>query len=367
MSRPNGLYEAFKAGPTEPEPDVIKLRFFGELTNPTPKPWLIKNVIARGETSSWIAPPGKGKSTLLTDIGVHLAAGLDWRGYRTKGHHGVVYFALERANLVERRLAAYGLRDGLKDLPIAVAGQIIDLMNKTCVPAIADAIMRAEDKFAQKVGLGIFDTYSKGIAAGGGDENQARDQNIAIANLRRVIDQLGIHIATVGHTGKDEGRGERGSNAKLADVDVQVQISGDVAKSATITKANDQDQGELTGFQLEPYELGTDEDGDPVRTFILSKEVSAPTATTARNLSARQKLAADALANCSSQPAPQVLQLPKNIQVVAVDAWREEMYRTGVLQRDATNPRTDFQRIRDQLAAKKAIGQRDNLVWLVQS
>jgi hypothetical protein len=62
--------------PTPPA-DIIRLRFFSELTQPAPKPWLIKNVIAKGETSSWIAPPGKGKSTLLTDIAVHLAAGRD--------------------------------------------------------------------------------------------------------------------------------------------------------------------------------------------------------------------------------------------------------------------------------------------------
>jgi RecA-family ATPase len=47
-------------------------------------------VIARGETSSWIAPPGKGKSALLADLAVHNAAGKNWRGYRTKGRAGVV-------------------------------------------------------------------------------------------------------------------------------------------------------------------------------------------------------------------------------------------------------------------------------------
>jgi RecA-family ATPase len=104
-----------------PDPPTSSSWFFNELAKPAPKPWLIKNVIALGEGSSWIAPPGKRKSTLLTGISVHLAAGLDWRRYRTKGRHGVLYFALERADLVERRVAAYGLRDGLKDLPIAVA------------------------------------------------------------------------------------------------------------------------------------------------------------------------------------------------------------------------------------------------------
>ena len=52
------------------------LSYFGELTNAAPQAWLIKNVIARGENSSWIAPPGNGKSALLTDIGVHWRAAL---------------------------------------------------------------------------------------------------------------------------------------------------------------------------------------------------------------------------------------------------------------------------------------------------
>src|SRR5260370_32721221 len=96
----------------------IKLTFFDQLTDAAPKPWLIKNVMARGETSSWIAQPGKGKSALLTDIAIHVAAGKDWRGYRTKGRHGVVLFALERADLLKRRLIPHPLPDPLPQLPI---------------------------------------------------------------------------------------------------------------------------------------------------------------------------------------------------------------------------------------------------------
>src|SRR6266508_1156841 len=63
---------------------ALALTFFDGLGEPIPKPWLIKNVIARGETSSWIAPPAKGKSALLTDIAIHNAGGQDWRGHRTR-------------------------------------------------------------------------------------------------------------------------------------------------------------------------------------------------------------------------------------------------------------------------------------------
>jgi hypothetical protein len=172
-------------------PHALPLTFFDDLSDtPAPKPWLIKNVLARDETSSWIAPPGKGKSALFADIAVHAAgAGKDWRGYRIKKPTGVVYFALERADLTRRRLIAYKLRDGLESLPIAVSGQVIDLLNRNCVDSILTTIWEAEQRFACEVGLAIFDTYAKGIAAGGGDEDKAKDQNIVQANLRRLFDR----------------------------------------------------------------------------------------------------------------------------------------------------------------------------------
>jgi hypothetical protein len=184
--------------------------------------------------------------------------------------------------------------------------------------------------------------------------------------LRRVVDQLGIHIATIGHTGKDEGRGERGSNAKLADVDLQVQISGDDIKSVTVTKANDQDHGELTNFKLEPYELGLDEDGDPIRTFILGRDVPASAATASKELSPKQRLAMDALLEVllkQGQPAPTDYGLPSGTSVVAAEAWKTEMLRRNILDPDK-NPHARYNDIRDGMKVKAIIGSRDKVVWV---
>jgi hypothetical protein len=185
-----------------PPPNQIPLTFWRDfVTAPPSKTWIIRDVIAHGEVSSWIGKPGGGKSALMTDIAVHVALGQDWRGYRTRQRSGVVYFALERADLVGRRFQAHRLRDGLlDDLPIAVSGVVIDLIGPGCVGAIADAIKRAQDEFKREVGLAIIDTRSKGIAAGGGDEDKARFQNVAAANLRRVIERTGVHIASIGGT-----------------------------------------------------------------------------------------------------------------------------------------------------------------------
>jgi hypothetical protein len=351
---------------TEP---AITLSYFGDLGDPKPKDWLIKGVVARGELSNWIAPPGKGKSALMTDIFVHGASGADrWRGYRGKGQFGGLYFALERVDLVKRRLTAHRDRDHLPhDLPIAIAGQVIDLMGRQCVGHVVDAIRRAEDQLTCQVGLIAFDTWAKAIAAGGGEESSAKDQNIALANLRRVLDQVPyVHIATIGHTGKDESRGERGSNAKICDADLQVQISGDTIRSAIVKKANDQDEGLLTNFRLEPFEFGLDDDGDPFRTFIISGDAVTAAPVTSK-LSDKQRLAIDALAEATLRHGVDLAQrdgLPAGLKSVTADQWQAELVRRGVLDPEARNPRARFNEMRLRLAARRLIGVDGNLVWL---
>jgi hypothetical protein len=239
-----------------------KLTYFSECGTFVRKRWIMKGLIARGETSGWIAPPGAGKSALLAEIAVHSAALIDWRGHKAKDACGVVVLALERGDLWKRRLHAYALRDGLVDLPIAVSGGTLDLMNPACIDVIVATAREAEQHFGVGVGLIIVDTYNKGIAAGGGDEDKARDQNRVAANLRRVEDLLDVHIALVGHTGKVESRGARGSNAHVGDVDVEIQISGDQLKHAEVVKGNDRPLGTLATFRLEAVDLGHDEDGD---------------------------------------------------------------------------------------------------------
>ena len=56
-------------------------------------------------------------------------------------------------------------------------------------------------------------------------------------------------------------------------MDVEVQISGEETKTATIVKANDGPGGHLTAYRMSPVQLGTDEDGEPVQTFIVDKEI----------------------------------------------------------------------------------------------
>lgn len=340
---------------------ALPLQFFDECCSEPAKPWLIKGVLALDEDSSWYGPAGGLKSSLLTDIAVHGAAARDWRGFKTRMRFGTVYFALERGGLQRRRLAAYAKRDGHAGLPIAVADQIVDLTDEACVQTVVNTVKAAEQRFGLLVGLAVFDTYAKAVAAGGGDEDKAQHVNLVAANLKRIHDQLGhpIHLATIGHTGKDETKGERGSSAKTGHIDLGVQISGDKTKTATVTKANDQAEGVLTAFMGEEVVIGKDEDGDDLTAFIVSSvAVQAPAETKGR-LSDNQVNALDTL--------KAIIKARGEKGAVAIGEWREELFWRGVLDRNAPNPREPFRRLKASLIKTQRIEENDGMVRFTSS
>lgn len=331
------------------------------------KQWIFKGVMARGETSAWIAPPGGMKSALMAEASICAAAGIDWRGKRLKERGAVAYFALERADLVRRRLIAHGQQMGLIDLPIAVIAKTIDLMSAKTVPALVATVDAISIQFKLPVRLIIFDTFAKLIAAGGGDENQAKDQGAVFANIQRLKERVSAHVALVGHTGKDETRGARGSNAILGDADVMVRISGDSVRTATIEKANDLPEGPLFSFTSELHDFGKDEDGDPITVNILSNAViSTIKAPAERRLTDKQRLALEALDEAvleDGQPLPSNWGLPSGLVGTTNDSWREQLLSRRVVDPDSKNPWGRVGELRIALHARKLIGVRDELVW----
>ena len=215
------------------------------------------------------------------------------------------------------------------------------------------------------VGYIVIDTFAKGIAAGGGDEDKARDQNKCLTNLRRLHEKADLHIAIVGHTGKDETKGSRGSNAHPADADVQVQIFGDEIKSARVIKGNDQPEGQLTAFKLEAAELGLDEDGDPITTAVVSEAMfDGEAQKPARKLSPKHELAVRALNDLVADegtPIPANWGLPNGINAVPVEAWRKTLLTCGVLNED--DDRRVFWNMKDRLKIKNLLGEREGLIW----
>jgi hypothetical protein len=255
------------------------LTFCSDFGNSVALDFIIKGIFARGHTSHLFGPPGSGKSALLGSAAVCLGSQPSWYGFKIKQKLATVFFPFERADLIKKRIWAQCQRDGIDidNVPIAVAEPLNDLMSQPCINQIIGTILAAEDKLGLEIGLCGFDTVNKGIARGGGDEDKAKDQNRAWGNLRRVHEGMAryhpVHLAGIGHTGKDESRGARGSNAQKGDNDIELQVRNGPIKAVEISKANEMPEGPLMRFCMEPYDTSVkDDEGDPVQVWIPAAE-----------------------------------------------------------------------------------------------
>jgi len=367
---------------------ALTFKTFADCANEEPKSWLIKGVIALNEDSSWFGPPGALKSTVLTDIAVHIASGRNWRGHEFtrdeidppdahsvnyEEHRGVVIFALERAALTRRRLAAYKQRDNLPaDLPIIVVDEPINLMDPACVEIVSDTIYEFERQCNGRVGLVVFDTWSKCL--GGHDEDKANVQQYAALNLQKIRKRYrsDFHIAGAGHTGKNLGAGERGNNARRGHIDMEVLVNNGTAK---ITKGNDMSQDDLATFAAEEVTvirpavtfenyLGPGRDlvypAEPWTVSILAPYDPAVPAAEARpaasqRATGKQTRALNALTRAIAERGQH--------GAVHVDFWKGELARVGLIKPNDSNPRATFSRIRKGLT--QHITDVDGLVRLV--
>jgi hypothetical protein len=346
---------------------ALSFKTFSDFADEEPKNWLIEGVIALKEDSTWFGKDGEGKSTLVDDIAVHAASGRDWRGHKfnrdeevdpadvnTEERRGVIIFATERAALHRRRLEAYKKRDNLPDnLPIAVIDEVINLCDPNCVEIVSDTIYEFERQNNCAVGLVIIDSWSK--ALGGCDENLAATQNYACGNLKKIRDRYfegAFHVLTVGHSGKDGSKGERGNSAKRAHMDLAVYINNGVAE---IIKANDVALGDLATFEPQEFTvtrpaLVLGKHNIPERSFTVtilapsSQEASPPTSG-ARPLvfepTGKNGEALDAL--------KRVVASHGQDGAVPLAHWKEELTRADLIKSGDTNNRQTFKRIQERL------------------
>lgn len=348
---------------------ALGFKTFADFGSVEPKNWLIEGVLALGEDSTWYGKDGRGKSTFIDDIAVHVGSGRDWRGYKFnrdetvvdpddvnwEEHRGVIIFATERAALHRRRLEAYKIRDNLPDdLPIVVVDEMINLCDPACVEIISDTIYAFEREHKCTVGLVVIDSWAK--ALGGCDENLAATQNYACGNLKKIRERYfdsQFHFLTVGHTGHT-GKDERGSSAKRAHMDMAVYLNDGVAE---IVKANDVPLGDLATFEPQEFTVtraavpNYDGRGNtyPERSFAVSIIApylpDAPVASAARPAvfppTGKNGEALEALASVIARHGQD--------GAIPLALWKQELTKLDLIKAGDTNDRATFKRIQKAL------------------
>lgn len=186
-----------------------------------PPRWLVPGMLTEGSLVAIYGAPESGKSFLAVDMSMAVASGIDWHGRQVE-RGGVLYIAAEGAPGLGKRFRAW-------KMDRCAQGRRFDLhlmRDDLNLAAEKDAGARA---FAQAVAdelgplhLIVIDTLNQ--TAAGADENSAKDMGRYIASMKLLRNATGATVVVVHHSGKDLGKGMRGSSALLGAMDTTVEV-----------------------------------------------------------------------------------------------------------------------------------------------
>jgi hypothetical protein len=333
------------------------------------KEWTVKDFLGAGEFSIFFGEPGAGKSVLIGDLALHVAAGRDWQGRPVK--RGLaVYVALERPALVERRALAFRIRTEFLDIPFVIVRGPIDFTAKGTGATLKKLILEAQALTGEKLSLVVVDTVS--IALCGADENSSQAMGAFVATvhaLQAAFPQA--HILAAHHQPHDANR-LRGHGALLGAVDTTVEVSGkqEELRNAAVRKNNDGPEGSTVHFRLESVTLNVDEDGNATTApFVVGVEATGATRNLPKpKLPPAARIALDALRETvidQGKEPPFSNRIPSGIKAVTIDQWRTAAYQRGIAASEKPRARqTAFQRALQQLAAQQCIGVCEPFIWL---
>ena len=232
-----------------------RFKLFSELEATSTKDWLVDKFLGAGEQSAQYGRPGDGKSVLAEDMGLHVSSGMPWHG-RPVRRGLVVYFALERSQLVARRAVAFRKKHGVSDLPFAIVSGVWDFRDRRTITQVLEIIREIEAATGEQIVLVIIDTLSRALC--GGDEN-GKDMGAVVSTTGWLQQETGAHVMLVHHIPQDGAERLRGHGSLLGAMDTTIYVEkrGNI-RTATIIKANDAEEGEQITFTLESVPIGAE-------------------------------------------------------------------------------------------------------------
>src|SRR5262249_10482267 len=122
---------------------------------------------------------------------------------------------------------------------------------------IIDVVRQVEALTGEQVVLIIIDTLSRALC--GGDENSPKEMG-AIVTTTGVLQQgSGAHVMWIHHTPIEGSERMRGHSARLVALCTTISVTkGASARTATVMKANDSEEGECVAFTLESVPISQD-------------------------------------------------------------------------------------------------------------
>ncbi len=243
-----------------PAPGGLRVRRFADLRlNIGGESYCIKALMPRPALGLIYGASGSGKTFFAGRAALDVSSGRDFLGLRTR-RGPVAYVAAESPASVERRFAAWRDREGIADASLIVVDGDVNMLDPASVGRI---IARIEAEGGAS--LIVIDTAAQ--ASPGMDENTSEGMGALVAAMQRLRDAFGACVVIVHHAGKNEAAGARGHSSLRAAVDVEIEVRGQQGiRTAKVTKSRDGEIGREVLFELRPFVIGEDDDGEPVTT-----------------------------------------------------------------------------------------------------
>jgi putative DNA primase/helicase len=245
-------------------------------TEPAPIKWLVKHWLQEQALIMVHGPSGGGKTFVVLDWGLHIAAGFtEWNGHKVKPAT-VVYLAGEGHHGLRSRVAAWKQhrKAGRLNMWLSKAG--CDLNTPEGYQKVVEAIRALPDT----PGIIFVDTLHRFLS---GDENSAQDAKTMIDACAGLMREFNCSVCLVHHTGvSDEAQHRaRGSSAWKGALEIEISVippKGDEPLQIVQRKSKDAEEAKTVHASLSivPIDGWFDEDGEQVCSAVLTVEDAPP-------------------------------------------------------------------------------------------
>ncbi|MFP4573424.1 MAG: AAA family ATPase [Desulfobacterales bacterium] len=260
-------------------------------------------------------PPGTYKTFIAKDIGLSIAAGIDWHGRPVK-QTPVVYIAAEGQAGALKRIESWKRYRGVEAIDDFSLIPVPCLLDE---PGDMDALIATLRHLPVSPGLIIIDTLARCMA---GDENNTADMGQVIISCGKISQATNAQVMLIHHTGKDANKGARGSIALTGATDTLLltQKTNDKQVALICERQKDYEPFRDIYFRLDIADTGyVSDDMEPVMSLVPVEDTQARPKKGKANLTGGKRIAYEALKKLYIDDVR-----------VHVDQWRGAAYRAGV-------------------------------------
>ena len=237
---------------------------------PAPLSWSLKRWLPSTGLVMMHGPSGGGKTFVVLDWCLAIAAGLDERMGHKVNQGTVVYLAGEGHHGLRGRIAVWKQHNQVDSLNMFLSRDGCDLNTPDGYQRVVENIRSTDEKPA----LIVVDTLHRFLA---GDENSAQDTKTMLDACSALIAEFDCCVVLVHHTGvnSEAQHRARGSSAWRGALDIEISIvptadNGDPLEIVQ-RKSKDAEIAETIYCRLDSVAIRGwyDEDGDPVTSAVV--------------------------------------------------------------------------------------------------